>query len=357
MLSTRTMALQSRRRRDHVPTNSPHLLPPMGEKTASPRHKVPRVGAMVEPILPRSTTTAQRTPASADTGVPAMQTTGEQASCSARPPAGEVHRAHAAGAASGEQRCSTHSFTVDGVRFQIAGAGPFDVLQTRFLDKAAAKRKDILRKAGSRTVKLFALGILVQGNLTWDLSFDAANFRIMGILQRIAIVYGCLVVAELYGFQFLNLKIWAEAATSMDDTARNVPISDLALQLATRLRYRARLPLILLALTTLVYIVFVEFVSFGADCAPREWYGATDRNDIDTACNVASVVDTAILGGSHLYKPPAVYVCGPDKHVMYRVRTRHSWGARVSVSTVWARGWDFSTSYGELRCWQHGVGT
>lgn len=69
-----------------------------------------------------------------------------------------------------------------------------------------------LRRIGWRTVRLFALGLLLS-NLYWLQDSSASDWRLWGVLQRIGLVYGiCAVLYLLVGSRFRMVLILAMLA-------------------------------------------------------------------------------------------------------------------------------------------------
>ena len=137
----------------------------------------------------------------------------------------------------------------------------------RSFDSLQPHRK-VLLTCSMRALRLFILGVLVQG--AWipamdgtknELGFDIENFRIMGILQRIALVY--IVV--------MSITTYIKA-----------------------IRYQAIFIVLCLVLQSAVLL-------YGKvpGCDP----GA----EFTVSCNAESYVDRLLLGRSHLYKPSLGY--------------------------------------------------
>lgn len=129
-------------------------------------------------------------------------------------------------------------------------------------------RWEILHSGLGRSLRLFILGVLVQG--AWipamdgtknELGLDIENFRVMGILQRIAIVY--LVVLIL----ITHLK---------------------------PARYQA------------MFIIFCLVVQSAVLLCLRV-PGCDPGTEFNVECNAESYVDRLLLGRKHLYKPSLGY--------------------------------------------------
>ncbi|THU49406.1 hypothetical protein C4D60_Mb06t09240 [Musa balbisiana] len=162
----------------------------------------------------------------------------------------------------------------------------------RVSSKAVATKKAVLR-----AMKLFIVGLIVQGgffhglhNLTYGV--DILRIRWMGILQRIAVAYLLAAVCE----------IWLKN----DDDDSDVYSGYYLIR-----RYRFQL-LVSLILTTiymvLLYGLYVpdweyqipvagsKTKSFSVKCGVR--------GDIGPACNAVGMIDRQVLGIQHLYQRP-----------------------------------------------------
>ncbi|CAD5177644.1 unnamed protein product [Musa acuminata subsp. malaccensis] len=162
----------------------------------------------------------------------------------------------------------------------------------RVSSKAIATKKAVLR-----AMKLFIVGLIVQGgffhglhNLTYGV--DILRIRWMGILQRIAVAYLLAAVCE----------IWLKN----DDDDSDVYSGYYLIR-----RYRFQL-LVSLILTTiymvLLYGLYVpdweyqipvagsKTKSFSVKCGVR--------GDIGPACNAVGMIDRQVLGIQHLYQRP-----------------------------------------------------
>ena len=126
----------------------------------------------------------------------------------------------------------------------------------------------IFRRGLQRALRLFILGIIIQG--PWipkmdgskdNLGFNVETFRIMGILQRISICY--LIV--------LSIVLFIQSFTWRCAVVCSCIVSQLLIQ---------------------------KFL-----CVP----GCTECNDFSVSCNAESYMDRLILGTQHLYKPTSGY--------------------------------------------------
>ncbi|XP_044462374.1 heparan-alpha-glucosaminide N-acetyltransferase-like [Mangifera indica] len=151
------------------------------------------------------------------------------------------------------------------------------------------------RKAVSRALKLFVLGLFLQGgffhgvnNLSYGV--DIAKIRWMGILQRIAIAY---LVAAL-------CEIWLKG----DDRVSSV--------LSLWKKYRFQWAVSMMLTVTYLSLLYGLYVPDWQYENPSEISSAPRiisvkcgvRGDTGPACNAVGMVDQKILGIQHLYKKP-----------------------------------------------------
>nr|GMD68891.1 heparan-alpha-glucosaminide N-acetyltransferase-like [Ipomoea batatas] len=162
--------------------------------------------------------------------------------------------------------------------------------------KPAATKKVLLR-----TVKLFILGVILQGGYfhgRGDLSYgvDIEKIRWMGVLQRISI-----------GYLFSSiLEIWLVNNISADSP----------MKFARRYWLQALVAVSLSVLYMgLLYGLYVPDWEFKVDTASNSsavpQYGYTTqtvhcnvRGSLDPPCNAVGFIDRLILGESHLYQRP-----------------------------------------------------
>ncbi|RRT58649.1 hypothetical protein B296_00010729 [Ensete ventricosum] len=150
------------------------------------------------------------------------------------------------------------------------------------------------RKALLRALKLFVVGLVVQGgyfhglhNLTYGV--DILSMRWMGVLQRIAIAYLLVAICE----------IWLKG----DD------IVDSGYSLVRRYRVQLLVGLIL----TITYMVLLygsyvpdwEYEIPGPGSTPKNLSVKCGvRGDTGPACNAVGMIDRQIFGIGHLHRRP-----------------------------------------------------
>lgn len=160
--------------------------------------------------------------------------------------------------------------------------------------KPAATKKVILR-----TIKLFLLGLVLQGgyfhgrsNLTYGV--DISNMRLMGVLQRIAIGYLLASISE----------IWFVNNTTVDS----------ALTLAKKYCIQWMVAILLtLIYTSLLYCLYVPNWTFEVSSmnSSMSGYGSGTqvvhcgvRGSLEPPCNAVGFIDRLLLSEHHLYKRP-----------------------------------------------------
>jgi len=130
-------------------------------------------------------------------------------------------------------------------------------------------RWEVWKKVAIRTIKLFLLGLMLQGG--GFPSYDLATLRIMGILQRIAFGYFFVSTIAIFlprrNFQNENLIVLG--------------------------RYMFHFLVALAVLTVYLLVLFVVPVP-----------GCDGRGHLDPVCNSEGYIDSLILGESHLYSHP-----------------------------------------------------
>jgi heparan-alpha-glucosaminide N-acetyltransferase len=135
-------------------------------------------------------------------------------------------------------------------------------------------KRDALKKAFIRSLKLFAFGLYQQGGET-IFSFDLYRLRYCGILQRIAFAYFICAVIEIY---VPTVKIKKEKPYSL-------------FQIAYRDVYK--------------WFAFLTFISiylilmFGTPLAPP-----CEQGQLTAECNAAYYWDSKIMGDNHLFPDP-----------------------------------------------------
>ncbi|KAM3386813.1 hypothetical protein ACQJBY_009995 [Aegilops geniculata] len=160
--------------------------------------------------------------------------------------------------------------------------------------KRVPDKLDATRKATLRALKLFCVGLVLQGGFfhgVRSLTFgvDITQIRLMGILQRIAIAY--LVTALC--------QIWLKGDDDVDS----------GLDLIKRYRYQLLAGLLI----TITYMVLL-YGTYVPDWEYRiSGPGSTEktftvkcgvRGDSGPGCNAVGMIDRKILGIQHLYGRP-----------------------------------------------------
>ncbi|KAK9108668.1 hypothetical protein Syun_024679 [Stephania yunnanensis] len=159
--------------------------------------------------------------------------------------------------------------------------------------KKASCRVLATKKATLRAVKLFFLGLLLQGgyfhglnDLTYGVNLE--YIRWMGILQRIAIAYLLAALCE----------IWLKT----DD------IVDSQLSLFNKYRFQWFAVIMLTAIYgSLLYGLYVPDWKFQIPTESLSRVYSVKcgvRGDIGPACNAVGMIDRTLLGSKHLYRRP-----------------------------------------------------
>jgi predicted acyltransferase len=144
-------------------------------------------------------------------------------------------------------------------------------------------RAAIMRKLLWRCCMLFLVGILIQGPWFWTL--DLSSFRIMGILQRIAIAYGTAALIKVF------VPTWP-----LHSQEQIPPEGGKFLDMWMFKRYALQWSSAILLLV--LYIAIMHGVAVPRNgCYPADW-----MNGLDYKCNVAGWIDTSILSSAHMYK-------------------------------------------------------
>ncbi|KAK1259940.1 hypothetical protein QJS04_geneDACA021498 [Acorus gramineus] len=163
--------------------------------------------------------------------------------------------------------------------------------------KRVSSRANATRKAVIRALKLFILGLMLQGgyfhginNLTFGV--DITSIRWMGILQRIAVAYLFVAICEIW------LKV--------DDDDEKSGFCFLK-------KYRFQM-MVALSLTiiymSLLYGLYVPDwkyqITSGSSTDTLKTYSVKCgvRGDIEPGCNAVGMIDRKLLGIQHLYKRP-----------------------------------------------------
>ncbi|KAH7405592.1 hypothetical protein KP509_15G076900 [Ceratopteris richardii] len=172
--------------------------------------------------------------------------------------------------------------------------------------KVTTNKLDVSCKLVLRVIKLFSLGLLLQGGYLHsvnDLSYgiDMQRIRIMGVLQRIAIAYGTVACFEIF-----SSRTTSEASGTFFGVIKVYCWQWIGGALLACLY------------AGLLYGVYVPNWQFEA---PHEslyvdinaWRGNISllqvdcnvRGDVSPGCNAVSFIDRTIMGVSHLYTKPA----------------------------------------------------
>uniref|UniRef100_A0A0E0CLD3 Heparan-alpha-glucosaminide N-acetyltransferase catalytic domain-containing protein n=1 Tax=Oryza meridionalis TaxID=40149 RepID=A0A0E0CLD3_9ORYZ len=167
----------------------------------------------------------------------------------------------------------------------------------RVPDKLEATKKAVLR-----ALKLFCLGLVLQGGFfhgVRSLTFgvDITKIRLMGILQRIAIAYLLAAICE----------IWLKG----DDDV------DCGLDVIRRYRYQLVVALLLSTMYTVilhgVYVPDWEYQISGPGSTEKSFSVRCGvRGDTGPACNAVGMLDRTILGIDHLYRRPECSINYPQ---------------------------------------------
>ncbi|KAI0491434.1 hypothetical protein KFK09_025694 [Dendrobium nobile] len=160
--------------------------------------------------------------------------------------------------------------------------------------KRVSNRKAATRKAIFRALKLFAVGLLLQGgyfhgihSLTFGV--DLRHIRFMGVLQRIAIAYLLAAVSE----------VWHRSDVLVDSGYSLMK------------KYRIQLYVGGLLTSTYLFLLYGLFVpdwdyQIPSQDGMSKFYSVKCgvRGDTSPACNAVGMIDRKILGIGHLYKRP-----------------------------------------------------
>ncbi|XP_010523186.2 PREDICTED: heparan-alpha-glucosaminide N-acetyltransferase [Tarenaya hassleriana] len=161
-----------------------------------------------------------------------------------------------------------------------------------FAYKNLSCRYSATRKAVLRSLKLFLLGLFLQGgfihglnNLTYGV--DVGQIRFMGILQRIAIAYLVSALCE----------IWLKGENNVNS------------ELAVTRKYRFHWVVAFVISTVYLFLLYGQHVpdweyrvssedsaSFLVKCGVR--------GDTGPACNAVGMIDRTLMGIRHLYRKP-----------------------------------------------------
>ncbi|GER44341.1 hypothetical protein STAS_21238, partial [Striga asiatica] len=166
--------------------------------------------------------------------------------------------------------------------------------------KNVRNRLTATKKVVLRSIKLFMLGVLLQGGYfhgRGDLTYgvDVTRIRVMGVLQRIAIGY---LIASL-------LEIWLVKSTVINSARTFVK----------RYSFQIGATILLSSLyMTLLYGLYVPDWAFDESSlstilptshgASRKTVHCGIRGNLQPPCNVVGFIDRIVLGEKHLYQRP-----------------------------------------------------
>jgi len=182
-------------------------------------------------------------------------------------------------------------------------------------------RTGVFLRVGKRALKLFALGVIVQGS--WfhvdegvpTLHVDFSSVRIMGILQRIAIAFVVVAAAEIFVPEFARFR--------QSSSARPLLVNDVTVQLEQNppTHQRDSFGLWIFGVRAYKAIIAVVLVALGTSLTygvtpPRSWPGcsatvykcsAGSCKDLGgeelraMGCSGVGYLDSEILGINHVY--------------------------------------------------------
>lgn len=160
--------------------------------------------------------------------------------------------------------------------------------------KRVPDKLDATKKAVLRALKLFCLGLVLQGGFfhgVRSLTFgvDLQEIRLMGILQRIAIAYLLTALCE----------IWLKGDEDVD----------YGFDLLKRYRYQlfvgAIVAITYMALLYGTYVPDWEYQTSGPGSTEKSFLVKCGvRGDTSPGCNAVGMIDRKILGIEHLYGRP-----------------------------------------------------
>ncbi|GAA0157235.1 hypothetical protein LIER_14545 [Lithospermum erythrorhizon] len=163
--------------------------------------------------------------------------------------------------------------------------------------KKVSNKSEATKKAIFRTIKLFVIGVILQGGYFHgrdDLTYgvDIEKIRWMGILQRISIGY---ILASL-------VEIWLVNLIVVDST-----ISFLR-RYSFQLAFTIGLGSLYMAL---LYGIYVPDWTFKVTSPINSSYGYNSidvqcgvRGSLEPSCNAVGLIDRFLLGEQHLYQRP-----------------------------------------------------
>ncbi|KAL0479653.1 heparan-alpha-glucosaminide N-acetyltransferase [Acrasis kona] len=169
----------------------------------------------------------------------------------------------------------------------IVGAS-VSLSMVKSVERQTETKTSLFKKISIRTIKLFILGILLQGG---DFpNFDLQKVRPMGVLQRIAIVYFTVSICMIFIPRVSSSKIdnWIaksnfKAKAFLYATIGAGGIFDVFI------RYIGTW---LVCLVTIVFTLIITFAVPVPDCG---------RGQLTTRCNVAGYLDELIISPPHMF--------------------------------------------------------
>lgn len=172
--------------------------------------------------------------------------------------------------------------------------------------KNTVNKVDSLQKVALRALKLFILGIILQGGYFHgvdDLQYgvDIQHIRIMGILQRISIAYLIVAVCEI---TTKNCSTKKDLQFSKFDGVRLLKMYPWHWAVVLLLSF---IYLGVLYGLTVPDWDFKAFASRGSASIMEHTILRVDcnvRGDLGPACNAVGFIDRAIMGINHLYQHP-----------------------------------------------------
>lgn len=164
--------------------------------------------------------------------------------------------------------------------------------------KAMEDKRKASIKIARRALKILIVGLILQGGYIHgvkDLSYgvDLQLFRIMGVLQRIAIAYAIVAFFEVCSS---SRRYLADANESFKGIVRIYRWQWVAVFVLTS---------VYLVLLYGIYVPDWHFELVGADSSQVNVVRCNVRGSMSPGCNAVGYLDRLILGISHLYKRPA----------------------------------------------------
>jgi heparan-alpha-glucosaminide N-acetyltransferase len=165
----------------------------------------------------------------------------------------------------------------------------------KILGPAAPRKTNILKKATIRSIKLFLIGLFLQGGQGF-LDFNLQTLRYCGILQRIAFAYFLVTLIELYVPRLSRRR-----------STKEQPLNLL------QILHRDSLLWLAMGIILGFYAAIMFATNLPAPC---------HAGQLTEECNAAYYWDSRILGDAHLYGGPeyrrsaACSSCSPSECVI-----------------------------------------